>query len=410
MKRTTGWTPRAARRPWPALLAFVAAATAALAGIPQPARSQTLSYTFTDLGVLDPNNPYTVAFAINNGGQITGHSRVPDGNNRAFRITPAVVGGQKVWNQDGNGDGINDLMQVLSLGRNYHYSEGHAINTGGQVAGTGQGSFTALPQNTFLWDASGAGQATTGTQSWGYGINDAGVLAGTLFPKSGGYTAATWKLTNGKWAQTSLGVLPGFTSSVGGAINGAGQVAVSNFLSGVGYQSAIWLPAAAYGLSKGMNSLGGIAGHVANYAVAMNNLGQIAGYSETGLRDAANEQILHTYLWLPSAAYGLPQGMNDIHDPTAVSSGANGMNQGPGGVLRVVGQLTTSGGAYHAFVWDSNSKVMTDLNAVTTNLPTGYVLGSTNSPNPMSVNDSGQIVGCSMYNGRYRAYVLTPDP
>jgi hypothetical protein len=78
----------------------------AVAPLLRPAGSQaTPSYTFTDLGVLDPVHPYSVAAGINAAGQITGHSRFPDGNNRAFRITPVVVGGQQVWFRDANQDG-----------------------------------------------------------------------------------------------------------------------------------------------------------------------------------------------------------------------------------------------------------------------------------------------------------------
>jgi uncharacterized membrane protein len=386
------------------------AALALLLGTPPRAavsRQALPAYTFTDLGVLDPAHPYTVPFAINNAGQITGLSRYPDGNNRAFRITPAIVGGQPVWFQDANGDGVNDLMQVLALNKNYRYSEGHSINTSGQVAGTGQGSFTSLPQNAFFWDASGAGQATTGTQSWGYGINDAGVMVGTIFPKRGGEFAAMWTLANGRWTETNLGVLPGYASSDGWGVNNAGQVAVSNFLSGPGHQSALWLPAPAYGFPKGMNSLGGIPGHVENWPAVVNNLGEVAGSSDTGLVDAGNRPVYHAYLWLPSAAYGLPAGMNDLHDAgVGVSSEAYGLNQGPGGVLRVVGQVRTSSGEERAFVWDSSSRTMTDLNTVTS-LPAGCVLGSSNSPNTLAVNDGGQIVGGSTFNGTYRGFVLT---
>src|SRR5262249_12856827 len=82
----------------------------------RPALSQSAAnYILTDLGVLNPASPYAVAHSINNAGQVAGESTYSDGNIRAFRISPATVAGQQVWFQDANGDGINDLMQVLSL-------------------------------------------------------------------------------------------------------------------------------------------------------------------------------------------------------------------------------------------------------------------------------------------------------
>src|SRR5262245_25634384 len=106
--------------------ALVAATLLALIFLaaPRSARSQgALAYRLTDLGVLNLANPYAVANAINDFGQIAGESAYPDGNSRAFRITPVTVAGQPVWLQDANGDGANDLMSLLGLPKgNYHYS------------------------------------------------------------------------------------------------------------------------------------------------------------------------------------------------------------------------------------------------------------------------------------------------
>src|SRR5262249_56094681 len=100
-----------------------------------------------------------------------------------------------------------------------------------------------------------------------------------------------------KGRQARRGVVGGYASSDGWAINNSGQVAVGNFLSGVGSQSALWLPVAAYGLPRGMNSLGAIPGQRGNSASALNDLGQVVGSSDTALLDAANHPISHAYLW-----------------------------------------------------------------------------------------------------------------
>lgn len=386
-----------------AALVFIAlAAVPALA----PARAQApASYTFTDLGVLKPAQPYAVANAINSAGQIAGESKHPDGVNlRAFRITPAIVGGQQVWFQDGGG-GLNSLMQTLALPNRYRWSFGRAINAAGEVGGEGLGNNHTLPQNAFFFGVSSTGQAITGTQSWGYGINDSGYTTGTLFP--GG--AALWQKVSGKkgpaWNQTALGTLPGHTSSNGSAINNSRQVAgVSNNGTPSFDQSFIWLPSPAYGLPQGMNSLGSLPGHEENFAEAINGLGQVAG----GSYDLANTTLVEerAYLWLPSDAYGLAAGLRDIHDPAWLWSYAEGMNEAPGGVLRVVGHGRPSGSEDRAFVWDSVSQTMTDLNTVTANLPVGALLFTA-----YDVNDAGQIVGGYLLpNGVRRAFVLNPIP
>src|SRR5215831_16670634 len=101
----------------PVLRTAVLAALGLLLCLPsRPARSQSAAnYLLTDLGVLNLTTPYAVANAINDAGQVAGQSKYPDGNIRAFRVNPATVGGQQVWFQDANGDGFNDLMQLLSL-------------------------------------------------------------------------------------------------------------------------------------------------------------------------------------------------------------------------------------------------------------------------------------------------------
>src|SRR5437762_798163 len=110
------------------LLVTVLSALLLAVSLPLCACAQTGTYTFTELGVLNPARPYIKLGSINNAGQIAGSSIYPDGNIRAFLITPTTIAGQQVWYTDTNNDGVNDLMSVLPLGNKYHWSVGRSVN------------------------------------------------------------------------------------------------------------------------------------------------------------------------------------------------------------------------------------------------------------------------------------------
>ena len=94
-----------------------------------------------DLGTL--GGSASVADAINNRGQVVGFSRTSTGQTHVFLINPIDMdkdGIPDTWNRDDNHDGKNDLMQDVGLlANNIGWSvDGFAsINDGGQMAGTG---------------------------------------------------------------------------------------------------------------------------------------------------------------------------------------------------------------------------------------------------------------------------------
>ncbi len=172
--------------------------------------------------------------------------------------------------------------------------------------------------------------------------------------------------------------------------------AVNNLRQVIG-PTFLWLPSAAYGLPRGMNALTGI---LTQNGKNINNSGLIAGIVPSSS---------HLCLWVPAgggAAYGLADGVNDLGGNGLNVVAPSGINNPPvGKPLQIVGWMRDNAGLEYAFTWDSATKTVWNLNALATNMPAGWVLkGAT------GVNEMGQIVGYASYNGSpSRAFLLTPQ-
>ena len=68
--------------------------------------------------------------------------------------------------------------------------------------------------------------------------------------------------------------------------------------------------------------------------------------------------------------------------------------------------VDATGGNHTAFVWDSSTRTMRNLNdvTVTPNLPAGWVLEEATG-----VNAAGQITGNGVYQGVGHPFVLVPS-
>ena len=117
----------------------------------------------------------------------------------------------------------------------------------------------------------------------------------------------------------------------------------------------------------------GTLGGTGSAAVAINDAGQIAGYSNpTGSTDQ------HAFRW------DATNGMTDLGTLGGTYSIPVAMN----GAGTVVGRSPIATGASHAFVWDSTSGLV-DIGT----------FGGADTATPTAINDAGAVVGASTYSG-----------
>jgi uncharacterized repeat protein (TIGR01451 family) len=177
-------------------------------------------------------------------------------------------------------------------------------------------------------------------------INDAGQVAGTLYEQEYRH-AALW---SSEGVVRDLGALPGNgTDSYAWGINNRGEVAGVAWTTLGQARGFLWLPAPAHGLPAGMNDLGTLGGTMSG-AYDVNDRGEVVGGSFPAQGPG------HPFLWLPEPAYGLPAGMNDLGPPQgadhATALAIN--NQG-----QVVGTAGLPDGTARAILWEDGTP--TDL-------------------------------------------------
>ena len=224
------------------------------------------------------------------------------------------------------------------------------------------------------------------------GINEASEVTGTRTPRHGKSQAFVWKAG-------TFSFLPGLSSgdSAAFARNGLGQTVGSSVTAQGDRHPVLWnnttpdgIPLAASDGSAAAYSLNGVgdvvggAGHAFRWndgsirdlgtlggehsaALAVNDAGQIAGWSE--LADGRR----HAVLWTLNHPTDLT--------PDTMDSTAWGINA----VGQVVGSYRTAHGFQHAFLWQAGA--LTDLGALD---QSGYPHSEARA-----INDNGQVVGVS---------------
>ncbi len=299
----------------------------------------------TSLG--DFGGDASIARAIASSGSVAGSSLDAYYRQRAFLYDDGAAG---------------DLESSLS--------QANSLNAGGVVAGT---SYLSGHAQAVTW-SSGARTvlgSLGGLTSEAMGINSAGVVVGLSDTASGQGHASLW--SGGE--VEDLGVLPGGSWSSAYAVNEYGQV-VGYAMDGSGFFRAF-----VYNPGLGLTELGTLGGRQ-SYAFAVNDVGQIAGHAS--LRSG----YLHAFLY----SGGL---MVDLGTLGGSQSFAYGINTSGD----VVGYSWLAGSAVaHAFLYRNG--VMTDLNSFIDPL-SGWELIEA-----YDINDSGQIVGMGLYNGRQTAFRL----
>ena len=292
-------------------------------------------YAVEDLGVL-PGDSSSVAWAINENGDVVGWSTGPTGSH-AFVYTDAagmvalpglpnkprsiardindagvVVGSANAGGTDlGHAvvwsDGSVQDLGTLGTGA---FSEAWGINNLGQVVGwsdTNGGSGLTAVHGFLYTQARGLVDLTPQSDSGSaYDINDAGQVTGYR-TALGGYHAFRWQ----QGAMEDLGVLPDFAHSFGRALNASGQVA-GNATSASGNSEHLFRSLE----GGGLQDLGGQGEH--NVAFGINASGDVVGTrGQSATRavlytDAGGLQDLDTFID-PSLGWVL-LGAHDVND------------------------------------------------------------------------------------------------
>ncbi|MCL1473358.1 DUF3466 family protein [Argonema antarcticum] len=324
-------------------------------------------YSISDLGTLGGTE--SMAYGINNLGQVVGQSQTASGAKRAFLWTDGV--------------GMSDLGHFGSNG-----SYATSINDSGQVSGTSGLFPDSRGEARAFRYTDGVGKVNLGVlppnggDSRGNDINASGQVVGWAnrghgfgYPESNdnpGY-AVRW---TGSSIQ-SLGTLGGYYS-VGTGINDNGQVTgYSATARNAATHAFLWTE------GVGMTDLGTLGGKN-SYASKINNSGQVVGKSQTANGDE------RAFLWNES------DGMTDLGTLGGKNSYAWGINK----FGLVVGNSDDANESSRAFLWEND--VMTDLNSLIAT-DSGWELKQARD-----INDLGQIVGWGSINGKTHAFLLTP--
>lgn len=317
------------------------------------------SYSVTDLGVINTNG-YSVATAVNAGGQVTGAAGSTNSNSSEVFLYSAgsLTNLGTLGGTSGIGNAINRLGQVAGYSQN--------------SAGTYRGFITRGDTLVDIGDL-GGGAAVA------YGINDKGQVVGSAVTGSGDNHPFLY--TNGK--MTDLGTLGSpngsdwWNSAQG--INNSGVVTGTSYDAHGNFFSFVWQA----GKMTKMGTLGG----AWSQGAAINNKGQIAGLAYT--KNGSAHGFIASCGTCPLKDLGTFAGNTS-------SVWAFGINDS--GV--VVGRSTFQN-TYHAFVY-SNNKIK-DLNGM---IPagSGWILIEADG-----INATGQIVGMGTHNGQEHGFLLTPQ-
>src|SRR2546426_986044 len=371
--------------------------------------ASTTSANVRNLGAL-PGNVYSIAFGINNHGQVVGLS-----DSHAFlwqNDTMTDLGG-------GGANGINNLGQavggsgtravlwengaVTDLGTlpGDDYSVAYAINDAGQVVGSSGNA--SVGHHAFLWQNSAMtdlGTLPGDTDSYANGINSAGQVVGTS-----DRNAFLWDLGT----MTNLGTLGGCCGEAH-AINDHGQAVGESMLPDQSGRAALWTVSTKPPPPYPIRDLGAPPGDVISWGTAINDAGHVAGHS---IGSDSGIWVIRVFLWNNGTFQVLPGlggtetfalGINEADDVVGYGYNASGLSRailwqngnptdlgtlggtesGAYGINdrgQVVGWSYNATGQQHAFLWDQGN--MTDLGT----LPGG----SFSTAN--AINEAGQVVG-----------------
>lgn len=251
------------------------------------------------------------------------------------------------------------------------------------------GAMTPFAANAVAWDVNASGQIAgvqyVGNEAyaarWSHGaleiLGDSGSYAMGI--NASGQVTGMWSnghllLTDAAGNPQSLGTMPGSFWSAGYDVNDSGQVA-GYAIFHTTFQAFLWSEAGGY---QPLASLGG----ANSYAMAVNNLGAVAGHAQNA------SGAMRAALWWGGT-------VTDLGALGGTQSYAYDINN----ARAVVGHAWVNGQA-RAFLYTGG--VMLDLTSLLAD-GAGWVL-----QHAYGINDAGQIVGMGLYNGQMHAFRLDP--
>lgn len=367
----------------------LASASASAASAPT---GQPTSYTIREIGTF--GGSFSIAFNINNAGDVSGAATTPDENQHAFqweRGQMTDLGTLGGLNSQGAGGALARAVAVLSetaatdpLQENFC---GFGTDLVCAAAIWRHGTLSPLPT---LGGGVNAAALTSNAAGQVVGLSDDGTLdASCLAPQKSHFQAVTW---SAEGAIQKLPPLPG--DEVGMALRGNdnGQVAGTSGLCsntqfggfGFGPHAVLW----DHGSPIDLGSLGGSG---VGLAAGVNNRGQVIGAA------SSPDGTAHPFLWTSAT------GMRDLGlMSTDPADAANTPFQINDRGQMVGASCDAPFGMCRGYLWQNG--VMTDINDLLPPDSPLYVIL------PQTINESGQIAGLALVlsTGEVHAFIATP--
>jgi probable HAF family extracellular repeat protein len=362
---------------------FIAALAVPVRLAAQEEKQTPPRYTVIDLGTL--GGTYSLAGGISNSGWVEGYSTLHDGDEHpsAWRngaiIDLRTLGGPNGWagwrpSDSGEIGGAAETSTPDPHGEDY----------------CGYGTY--LECRPFIWrDGRMTPLPTLGGNNGEVdGVNNLGRFGGgventTIDPSCVG-SEGYYQVKAVLWEMGEIHELPtlaGDSRSYALATNDVGQMAgASGNCSAYDIHALLWQDGK-------VTNLGSLGGKMSNAANDINNLGQVVGYS-----DLRGDTTMHGFLWQKST------GMIDLGTlPGDVGSDADGINNKG----QVVGGSWDASGNGRAYLWQDG--VMTDLNTLIPADSPLYLIEASGT-----INDQGQIAGVALVisTGETHAFLATP--
>jgi uncharacterized membrane protein len=358
--------------------------------IADPVRAQ-VRYEVTPLGPIHPT-------AINAHGQASGYMGAQPSDYHAALWLPAPA--------YGFGAGVNDLGTLSVPTRNGAATGAIAsdINDLGQIAGTAGNSGSATTAMLWLpvpaygrpagWSVVNE-PAAIGGHTFAQAINNSGQVVG--FGTSGSFT---WSPVAANGLPQGVNTLAGLTDSSSRTmdINEVGQITgtYAAQTQPLAYVPYLYLPTAAYGRPAGINRIPTAVPtppeYIYAYGTAMNDRGQVVGVTLIDNTMTGGRRS-GRFLWLPEAdpVHGRPAGF--------VALGPSGTDFTPVDINNAGYVLGARG------LWDPATGQVTDLQALVDPAAGLQIINAT------AFNDAGQIVGWGRINNVEQGFLLTvPEP